>query len=276
MSFSAYWEQCRERLDARVTGLLEREEPALREALGPALEGGKRFRPTLVLLVHDALEGHHAEVAEDHALALELIHTATLIHDDLVDDDAARRGRPAMHVRLGAALAGRAAGARTGAGGLAVLAGDAALAWGVAHLGSDAAVKLTARALRDVWLGVWEEALPGQDGYERVARRKTASLFRLACELGALAARASPGHADRAARYGEALGLAYQFADDAVDRPAGAPPRSALEPRARAMAAEARALAQGFPQAPCRALLGEAPRALLEAVLAAPPGGWAR
>jgi farnesyl diphosphate synthase len=113
--------------------------------------------------------------------------------------------------------------------------------------------------LRDAWSGAWHEACGSLDA-EEVARRKTGSLFRLACELGALAARAPAGQAALAARYGSHVGLAYQCADDLHDGGAGS---QRLGARARAELGAARATALAFPPGPHRAALAEAPRAIV-------------
>lgn len=248
--------------------MLQEAEPPLREALGPALAGGKRLRPALTLLVHDACGGLATERALRYAVAVELTHCATLIHDDLVDGDDVRRGRPALHARLRDELRAKAArpDARTSPQGLAALAADAAFAWGFSLLDPPGAERIC-RALRATWLGAWHEALPATGpGHERVAELKTGSLFRAACELGALAAGAQ-GHLEAAGDYGARVGLAYQMADDALDGPPGAPPRDVLLVRARGEAALAAKLAGGFPRAGPREALEDAPRALLAAML---------
>lgn len=275
MRFAARWADARGRVDARLAALLAAEDPALAAVLAPALAGGKRLRPAVLLLVHEAHGGAARERAERWAAGVELVHTATLVHDDLIDGDLARRGRPSAHARLRGELAALAArpDARTSADGLAALAGDAALAWGLAMLDDAEAGRRARRALCDAWLGAWHEALPATSpGDEAVARGKTAALFRLACELGALAAGAKPAAVEAAGAYGERLGLAYQWADDAAD----SGPREALEARAAAEADAAARAAEAFPQGTARDALREAPRALLAAVLPLRAGGASR
>lgn len=270
MSFHARWEDARRRVDAELAVLLQEQEPTLRAALAPALEGGKRFRPALLLLVHEAFGGKDPERAVRWAAAIELVHTAALVHDDLVDGDDERRGKPAVHAELRHALRERAArpDARTSAEGLAALAGDAALVEAVALLDGPEAHRALRDALRDVWRGAWHEALPAAGpGDVSIARLKTASLFRLAAELGAIAAGAGPEGVRTAQEYALHLGLAYQWADDAVDQPAGARTPGALRALAAHEASEARKAAQGFPRGPARDALLDAPGALLAAVL---------
>lgn len=239
MTFAAHLGRMRHRVDARLAGLLEGEPAEAREVLGAALDGGKRLRPALLLLVHEAQGGPRADLAERWAAGLELIHAATLIHDDILDGDRERRGRPAVHARYGARLA--------------LLAGDAAVAWGLAQFEETAAAERVRVALREAWLGAWREARGGRP--EEVAPAKTASLFRLACELGAMAASVDPAPM---AAYGDRLGLAYQAADDATDGLGTIHAR-----RAAALAAEAEALAAGFPRNPAGDALRAAPRAVV-------------
>jgi geranylgeranyl pyrophosphate synthase len=185
--------------------------------------GGKRLRPALVLGACRAAGGSDGACGPALA-AVELLHTYTLIHDDLpaMDDDDLRRGRPTCHKRFGEATA--------------ILAGDAlqALAFAtVAKLGT-AAVTTLGRAAGS--LGVVggqqddldAEGSPVDDGpacrarLERIHRGKTAALIRASCELGAFAARAKAVTRRALAAYGEALGLAFQVVDDILDATATA------------------------------------------------------
>jgi geranylgeranyl pyrophosphate synthase len=252
MTIHLAWQEARARVDARLAALLADEPVPLRDALAPALEGGKRLRPAVLLWVHDALGGPEPALADRWAAAVELIHCATLMHDDLVDGDTTRRGRPATHARLGA--------------GLAALAGDAAVVSGLALVAQPKAAQLVGAALRDVWLGAWAEAR-GEGDYVEVATLKTGRLVALAAELGALAAHAPEAERARAAAYGTRLGLAYQLADDALDAPLGAPPPALLRASAAAEAARARHLASGFPSTDARRWLEGFPEALLAATL---------
>ncbi len=189
--------------------------------------GGKRLRPALALAAYRCAAAPGAESAPPrllHALAaLELLHTYTLIHDDLpaMDDDDLRRGRATCHRAFDEATA--------------ILAGDAlqCLAFAAAAAVAPAAVPLLAAAAGS--LGVvggqqedcdatasWQQAGAGGDKalgatLERIHRRKTAALIAAACQLGALAADAEPGLVARLGRFGEAVGLAFQIADDVLD-----------------------------------------------------------
>jgi farnesyl diphosphate synthase len=189
---------------------------AMRYAL---LGGGKRLRPALVRLTTLELGGNEAAAARP-AVALELVHTYSLVHDDLpaMDDDALRRGRPTVHVAFDEATA--------------ILVGDALLTRAFEVLTEDARGRAHARVLARaagscgmVGGQALDLSLALSDGargdaqlseLEDMHRRKTAALFAAACEMGAIAAgRESEG--ERCAAYGEALGALFQAVDDLLD-----------------------------------------------------------
>jgi geranylgeranyl pyrophosphate synthase len=198
-------------------------EPLGSQARVTVAVGGKRLRPLLVLLAAEAAGGAPAGSARDGALvraavAVELVHGATLVHDDVLDGADLRRGRATV-----VAAAGRA---------VAVATGDLLFARAFAELarnGSAAAL----RALSDASSALAEgELLQRADAYdvavelERYLRRcemKTAALFEAACRLGALAAvDAAPDGldgavADRLAAFARRIGLAFQLLDDVLD-----------------------------------------------------------
>ena len=170
---------------------------------------GKMFRPTLVLLA-SAVEGKEEARATTLAAILELVHLATLVHDDSVDHSALRRGMPTVNslfshqvsVIMGDFLYSRAVVELVRANDMEVL-----------RVLSDATNAMTVGEMRQLTaldaLGFTEE------DYEALIRSKTASLLSAACEIGALAG----ARARRAAlaRYGERLGMAFQVADDLLD-----------------------------------------------------------
>lgn len=175
--------------------------------------GGKRLRPALVLLACRAVGGADAAAAPGLA-AVELLHTYTLVHDDLpaMDDDDLRRGRPTCHKAFDEATA--------------ILAGDAlqtAAFAAAAELGAEAVLVLARDTGSLGVVGGQQDDLdaegkpPDAALLERIHRRKTAALIRASCELGALAGRATPAQRAALAAYGEALGLAFQIADDVLD-----------------------------------------------------------
>jgi heptaprenyl diphosphate synthase len=172
--------------------------------------GGKRVRPALVLL--SASAGRTGLRSTDlSAAALELVHIATLYHDDVIDETETRRGVPTVHARWGIEVA--------------VLAGDYLFARGCA-LGADAGGEvpgILARAIGLVCEGqimetaAVNDASRSVDHYLAVIERKTAALFEAACELGA--ATSAVGGDDRNAlvEYGRNLGFAFQIVDDVLD-----------------------------------------------------------
>ena len=172
--------------------------------------GGKRVRPALVMLA--ARAGEPGRVATDlSAAAIELVHLATLYHDDVIDETETRRGVPTVHSKWGIEVA--------------VLAGDFLFARGCA-LGAEAGGEvpgILAHAIAEVCEGqIVETANLGDasrpvDDYTETIRRKTAALFRAACELGAATSGAAPEHRAALKGYGERLGLAFQIVDDVLD-----------------------------------------------------------
>ena len=240
-------------LDARrraVDAALDRVLPAPPSAPASVCEamrysvmaGGKRLRPLLVLAAAEAVSERHGASASSAALvampaacAIELIHTYSLVHDDLpaMDNDTLRRGRPTAHVVFGE--------------GMAILSGDGLLTEAFALLvrepvdqpaGSATGVTdLSARRLRA--LGVIAEAAgasgmvggqaidlqaadPGVVPLDAAALkamhgRKTGALIRGSALAGAILAGSSPAEEEAIAEYGQALGLAFQIVDDILD-----------------------------------------------------------
>jgi octaprenyl-diphosphate synthase len=162
-------------------------------------------------------ESRQAEGLVSAAAAVELVHMATLVHDDLIDGATLRRGQPTVARALGADAA--------------VRTGDFLFARAFAELtrtGSAAAVRALATAALDLSRGemaqqgaAWDLDLT-EAAYLDRCRRKTAALFAVACRLGALVGGARPEVQERLARFGECVGLAFQIFDDILDL-AGAP-----------------------------------------------------
>jgi len=200
--------------------------PRLRQAMGYALLGpGKRIRPVLALAAAEAIAGRAGRArAVAPACAVEMIHAYSLVHDDLpaMDDDELRRGRPTVHVRFGEALAILAGDAllteafdvlaaapalkRDPERGLAVVA-EIASAAGAGGMVAGQVVDLANEGRRNVGLAT----------IAAIHRRKTGALIRASVRVGAIAGGASAGDLARLTRYGEALGLAFQIADDILD-----------------------------------------------------------
>ncbi|HOE67639.1 MAG TPA: polyprenyl synthetase family protein [Candidatus Hydrogenedentes bacterium] len=188
---------------------------ALREAMAYSLfAGGKRLRPALVLGACEIVRGDDAP-ALPAACAIEMIHTYSLIHDDLpcMDDDDLRRGRPTLHKVHGDAIA--------------VLAGDGLLTMAfdvAAQTGNLAVVRELAQAAGVTGM-VGGQALDMQsenqqltlDELRHLHACKTGALIRVAARMGAILGGASQTQLEVLTAYGEAIGLAFQIADDVLD-----------------------------------------------------------
>ncbi len=188
------------------------------EAMRYAATGpGKRLRPAVLIAAAEACGGTR-EAALPAASAIEMLHAYTLVHDDLpaMDDDDERRGRPTVHIAFGEAIA--------------ILAGDGLLTEAfatLAELGPRAGAAVAVLARRS---GA-RELLAGQAidltsspadlstlvAVERLHAAKTGALFAAAAELGAIAAGAPEATCVALGRYGMAIGIAFQHADDRDD-----------------------------------------------------------
>jgi heptaprenyl diphosphate synthase len=174
--------------------------------------GGKRLRPLLSML--SAKLGPHGDPLRAAALAaaIELIHHATLVHDDYVDEATTRRGRPTVAAQEGA-LSAVAVGVYYFAKATRV----------IAELGNPDVTFTIADAVEAVCLSQMDDvrlrgSYPGDYAmYLRVVRGKTAALFMAACRAGAQLCGARPDVVERVSRFGDLLGIAFQMADDLLD-----------------------------------------------------------
>ncbi len=208
-----------------------REVPGGRDgaALAYALETpGKRVRPALVLASYRAAGGGEGEGANPGiaavAAAVEIVHTYSLVHDDLpcMDDDAQRRGRPTVHVRFDVPTATRA-------GFLLVPVAIQELVSGLGELRVPVAARsrlaerlLEASGVLGMVGGQWldlaaEGAELALDDLAGIHRRKTGALIEAACALGGLAAGAGEPVVETLAQFGRDVGIAFQIADDVLD-----------------------------------------------------------
>ncbi len=204
---------------ARRIGRLDLPEN-LRDAIRYSLfGGGKRLRPLLTILSCKAVGGRRDQ-ASDGAAAVEMVHTFSLVHDDLpaMDDDHLRRGQPTLHVHTGEAMA--------------ILTGDAMLSlafeW-VARADHTAATRSQlagelARATTGMIAGQVFDTLGGFPAGQTPAQQlhlihrfKTVALLRAACRMGAMCGGASEIELDAVTRYGEAVGMMFQIVDDLLD-----------------------------------------------------------
>jgi geranylgeranyl pyrophosphate synthase len=210
-----------ERVEERMVELASGHGAVLGRHAGQMISaGGKRLRPLLVCLAAGA-PPPESEALVRAAVAVELVHGATLVHDDVLDGSALRRGRPTVFA--------------TGGRGLAIATGDLLFSRAFAELaeiGSVEAVRVLSRATGELAQGELiqrGDAFDGEVSVERYLERcrlKTAVLFRAACELGALAA---DGPAPELGLFGEQIGLAFQLLDDVLD--VTGPPERTGKPR---------------------------------------------
>jgi geranylgeranyl diphosphate synthase type II len=214
-----------DRVEAYLRGVLanQRQAPArLLEAIEYSLmAGGKRLRPTLVLEAARCCSGNADVSATTLAAAgaIELIHTFSLVHDDLpaMDDDDLRRGRPTNHKVFGEPMA--------------ILAGDAmvSLAFqtlaGIADPAAGPAVarELSAASGPQGMIGGQVLDMEGENKslslqeLQQVHRRKTGALITAACRMGAISVSAGADALASMTEYGEHLGIAFQIVDDVLD-----------------------------------------------------------
>jgi geranylgeranyl pyrophosphate synthase len=207
--------------------LIEKEMTAVEESLSTIINsdvvllydashhivssGGKRIRPRVTLLAYLAAGGEDAMTAVDLAAALEMVHTATLVHDDINDHSLMRRGKITVHARWG----------RT----FALLAGDYLFTkvyelmapYGDFYnvIMADACVKLVeGETLQAIAAKAGEM---DRETYKKIISRKTASLFEAAARMGAKLAGANDELIENLAEYGHNLGLTFQIVDDILD-----------------------------------------------------------
>ncbi len=178
------------------------------------LAGGKRLRPLLCLAVCEAVGGVAAD-ALPTALALELVHTFSLVHDDLpaLDDDDLRRGRPTAHVQFGEDMA--------------ILSGDALLSesFGLIARSPGVPADRLMAAVDELSRGVGLEGMiggqyldiTGATDLERTSRLKTGALIAASCACGAIVGGADGKQIASARRFGVELGLLFQIVDDILD-----------------------------------------------------------
>ena len=194
-----------------LNAAVARVEPPLHSMLQQAVGGGKRLRAALVILVGQLFARPSAPFCA-LAAGIELLHAATLIHDDVVDQAPLRRGSPALHTRWSTPEA--------------VLAGDYLLARStatVAELGNCGLVQVLANVLCTMSEGeikqlpATQSVAAGREDYYRSIEAKAASLFAAAAEMAGMLAEAGSRQVAALRRYGHELGLAFQIVDDVLD-----------------------------------------------------------
>ncbi|MFV0423661.1 polyprenyl synthetase family protein [Oleidesulfovibrio sp.] len=173
--------------------------------------GGKRLRPLLAILFAKAL-GYDNKDIYPLACSVELLHSATLLHDDIIDDADLRRGMPAAHTLFGSTKT--------------ILAGDALLALAnliVSRYGNPKLTECISRAIIETATGEMAEieylrsTNHPQETYIDIIRGKTAWMIQASCQLGAIVAGADARQEQAACEFGMNLGIAFQIVDDALD-----------------------------------------------------------
>lgn len=199
-------------VDLVIGARLDTEVPLVREVAQYIISaGGKRLRPALLLLVSGALGSHHSH---RHTLAavVEFIHTATLLHDDVVDESTLRRGRATANERFGNAPS--------------VLVGDFLYSRAfqmMVDVNDMRVMQVLSDATNVIAEGEVQQLMNMHDtsldeaSYLRVIRSKTAKLFEASARLAPILAKAGSDMEDACATYGQALGTAFQVIDDVLD-----------------------------------------------------------
>ncbi|WP_119072176.1 polyprenyl synthetase family protein [Aggregatilinea lenta] len=199
-------------VDERLLSVTQSAVPVLQDASNHLLAaGGKRLRPRLVLLAHAAVNGQTPDDAIPLAVGVELIHTATLVHDDINDHGTMRRGRETVNARWG--------------GTVALLTGDfmftkvyqmmATYPREINAILAEATATLVEGETLQI-LAAKQGALD-RETYMEIIAKKTAALFVAAVELGATIAHAPAEWTAALKAYAFNLGLAFQIADDILD-----------------------------------------------------------
>ena len=192
-----------------------REPRLLYEPIAYSLEeGGKRIRPAALLMACSAFRGG-IDAAKPAAMAIEVFHNFTLLHDDIMDRSDMRRGKPAVHTRWN--------------DNVAILSGDAMMIWAYRLLSQcdEAVLPQLLAVFTDVAVGVCEGQQYDMDfesrddvtveEYLRMIELKTAVLLAGALKIGALCGGAEPVQAELLYRFGIDLGMAFQLQDDLLD-----------------------------------------------------------
>ena len=178
-----------------------------------ACEGGKRIRPLILVLSAECIKSRRAEpAAYSAASAIELLHTESIIHDDIIDEENQRRGKPSFHVKYGYNSS--------------ILTADFVLGVilnissklkdpRIINELSNAATKMTEGEMMEIKLG--KELEITEDDYIKVLEFKTASLFEASAKIGAITGGGDEEQVHTMTSFGHLLGIAYQVHDDLID-----------------------------------------------------------
>ncbi|HOT03282.1 MAG TPA: polyprenyl synthetase family protein [Methanolinea sp.] len=218
MELNSYLEQTANQVDS----LIHRYFGSSCDDLGRAsahllLAGGKRLRPALLLLSADAVNKGSAIDVVPAALSLELTHSFTLIHDDIMDGDLVRRGVPTVHTKWDEPTA--------------ILAGDVLFAsafefLSLADAPDNAKVRATSMLARtcveicegqhmDMSFEIRDDV--GEGEYMKMVEKKTGALYAAAAGIGSILAGGNPSYTDALYHFGQGIGMAFQIQDDLID-----------------------------------------------------------
>lgn len=218
MELKGYLEETAEQVDKLIDRYFGSPCDDLSRASAHLLTaGGKRLRPAMLLLAADAVNKGSSMDVMPAALALELTHSFTLIHDDIMDGDQVRRGVPTVHTRWDEPTA--------------ILAGDVLFATAFEFIGfADAsdnarmrAVSMLARTCVEICEGQHlDMTFEHQDDvteydYIKMVQKKTGALYAAAAGIGSILAGGNPGYTDALYHYGQGIGMAFQIQDDLID-----------------------------------------------------------
>jgi octaprenyl-diphosphate synthase len=181
------------------------------EPLKYALDGGKRIRPIILLLSNKVAGGCEAEALRE-AVAVELLHTESLIHDDIIDEETIRRGKPAFHLLYGFNTSLLTADFVFGM----ILSIVARSKKNIAEDLASAALQMCEGEIMEMKVEAEGGELP-LEKYLSIVSKKTASLFEVAAKIGAKLASADEKVVEALSRYGYNIGIAYQIQDDILD-----------------------------------------------------------
>ena len=221
MNLERYFEERKRLIEKTLSELLPPKEeypPTIHQALHYSLEGGKRIRPILALAACEVVGGK-IEDALVPSCGIELIHTFSLVHDDLpcIDNDEMRRGRPTVHKKFGESIA--------------LLAGDALLTLGFELLSRDGTSSRQIQALREISRAIGTYGMiggqvadlelrgkePDLPRLEYVHTHKTGALIAASLKVGGVLGGGSPEEVKELFQFGEYIGFTFQIVDDIID-----------------------------------------------------------
>ncbi len=203
------------RIEHAISDVLARfSESKFYEPLNYAIQDGKRIRPLIVLLCHDAV-AIHEQVTDDPlpaAVAVELLHLESILHDDIIDKEVKRREKPAFHLKYGLPSAILSADFVLG------IILEIASQYSDSRIGrelSKAALRMSEGEIEEVY--VQTQTRISLDTYLDIVSHKTAALFQASARIGSILSGAKQQTIESMSDFGSNLGIAYQIQDDLLD-----------------------------------------------------------